>query len=127
MPHRSFGKATNQIPLVGGYTFVMAEFKTKEDKSEVGPLAGQIAMVRQRNYLVESVVQPTQAADSTLVRLSCVDDDAQGQPLEVLWELEIDTEIRTGEAGKRAGIAPFDRLVTSGDHGMRVIVACRIG
>ena len=57
------------------------------------PVAGQIARVRQRCYLVEHVVPPPRAADSTLVRLSCVDDDAQGQPLEVLWERELDPEI----------------------------------
>lgn len=28
--------------------------------------------------------------DSTLVRLSCLDDDAQGHLLEVLWEQEVD-------------------------------------
>ncbi len=87
----------------------MAESKTQEDKSEAGPRAGQIAMVRQRNYLVESVVPPPQAADSTLVRLSCVDDDAQGQPLEVLWEREIDTEIRTGEAWEAIAKRGFDQ------------------
>jgi hypothetical protein len=29
-------------------------------------------------------------ADQTLVRLSCLDDDAQGQELEALWEKEVD-------------------------------------
>ena len=62
------------------------------------PAAGQIARVRQRLYLVENSVPPQRAGESTLVRLSCVDDDAQGQPLEVLWEREIDPEIITGEA-----------------------------
>ena len=51
---------------------------------------GQIARVRQRTYLVEEIVKPRRAADSTLVRLSCVDDDNQLQPLEVLWEKELD-------------------------------------
>jgi hypothetical protein len=52
---------------------------------EMTPRAGLIVGVRQRLYLVEQVVGPVNASDSTLVRLSCVDDDAQGQPLEVLW------------------------------------------
>lgn len=59
---------------------------------------GQIARVRQRTYLIEEIIKPRRVADSTLVRLSCVDDDNQGQPLEVLWEKEIDPQILTGEA-----------------------------
>src|ERR1035437_5779010 len=42
--------------------------------------------VVQRLYLVEQAVPPVNPGDSTLIRLSCVDDDAQGQPLEVLWD-----------------------------------------
>ena len=36
---------------------------------------GAIARVRQRLYLVEDTVAPTTPEDSTLVRLSCIDDD----------------------------------------------------
>ena len=32
-----------------------------------------------------------------LVRLTCIDDDAQGQPLEVLWQKEVDREVLRGE------------------------------
>ncbi|MEO2018355.1 MAG: hypothetical protein ABGZ53_28725 [Fuerstiella sp.] len=59
---------------------------------------GQIARVRQRTYLIEEIVKPKRVADSTLVRLSCVDDDNQGQTLEVLWENELDPQVLTGEA-----------------------------
>src|SRR5260370_17242124 len=62
------------------------------------PSPGHIARVRQRLYLVEDVVAPPIAGDSTLVRLSCIDDDNQGQPLEVLWERELDPAILTGAA-----------------------------
>jgi len=54
------------------------------------PEPGQIVRVRQRQYLVEEVVPPPRAADATLLRLSCLDDDAQGQPLAVIWEKEVD-------------------------------------
>src|SRR5258708_4027164 len=60
------------------------------------PEPGQIVRVRQRQYLVEDVVPPPAAGDATLVRLSCLDDDAQGQALEVLWEAELDAEVLTG-------------------------------
>jgi hypothetical protein len=72
------------------------------------PAPGQIARVRQRTYLVEEVAKPKRAADSTLVRLSCVDDDNQGQPLEVLWEKELDPEILTGEAWEEVASQGFD-------------------
>jgi superfamily II DNA or RNA helicase len=59
-------------------------------------------------YLVEGTVPPRSAADSTLVRLSCVDDDAQGQQLEVLWEKEIDAEVLRGEAWEAIAKRGFD-------------------
>lgn len=72
------------------------------------PSPGQIAHVRQRNYLVEGIVPPPQPQDSTLVRLSCVDDDAQGQQVEVLWEKEVDAEVRRGEAWEAIAKRGFD-------------------
>ena len=72
------------------------------------PAPGQIARVRQRLYLVEETVPAPKAGDSTLVRLSCVDDDNQGQPLQVLWEREIDGEIVTGEAWEAVAKRGFD-------------------
>src|SRR5262249_51011986 len=72
------------------------------------PTPGQIARVRQRLYLVEDIVVPPVVGDSTLVRLSCVDDDNQGQPLEVLWECEIDTEVISSEAWESIAKRGFD-------------------
>src|SRR3989454_5322526 len=73
------------------------------------PNPGQIARVRQRLYLVEQIVPPPHGGDSTLVRLSCVDDDNQGQPLEVLWERELDPAILTGEAWTSIAQRGFDQ------------------
>ena len=72
------------------------------------PEPGQIVRVRQRQYLVEEVVPPPASADSTLVRMACLDDDAQGQPLEVLWENEVDPEVLTGEAWHSLSSKGFD-------------------
>ena len=47
------------------------------------PEPGRIALVRQRRYLVENVTPPPSPDDATLVDLSCLDDDAQGEPLSV--------------------------------------------
>ena len=40
------------------------------------PEAGQIVRVRQRQYFVEEVVPRAAGHDATLVRMSCLDDDA---------------------------------------------------
>jgi hypothetical protein len=72
------------------------------------PAPGQIVRVRQRLYLVEEVVEPTRAEDSTLVRMSCVDDDNQGEPLQALWQREIDAKIVTGEAWESVAKRGFD-------------------
>jgi hypothetical protein len=52
---------------------------------------GQVVRVRTRTYLVEAVESSLLDTRLTLVQLSCLDDDAQGQPLEVIWELELGT------------------------------------
>src|ERR1700736_3809189 len=75
------------------------------------PEPDQIVAVRQRLYLVERVVAPVNAGDSTLVQLSCVDDDAQGQPLEVLWERELDAQVLTAEAWESIASRGFDPAV----------------
>ena len=72
------------------------------------PQPGQIARIRQRTYLVEEIVKPKRTADSTLVKLSCVDDDNQGAPLEVLWEKELDPQVLTSEAWQSIGAKGFD-------------------
>jgi hypothetical protein len=72
------------------------------------PEVGQIVRVRQRLYLVEGLVAPPRPQDSTLVELSCVEDDAQGQSLAVLWERELDAAILTGEEWARIAQRGFD-------------------
>ena len=72
------------------------------------PEPGAIVHVRQRLYLVEQVQSPPSPGDATLVSLSCVDDDAQGQALDVLWEHELDAEIRSGENWGRLAERGFD-------------------
>ncbi len=54
------------------------------------PRVGQMVVVRSRRWLVDEVVEPASPGTSPLVRLSCADDDAQGQALEVWWDHEID-------------------------------------
>jgi len=74
------------------------------------PEVGQIVRVRQRLYLVEGLVARARPQDSTLVELSCIciEDDAQGQELAVLWERELDAAILTGEEWARLAQRGFD-------------------
>ncbi len=85
------------------------------------PKLGEVVRVRQRQYLVEDVVAPPHPNDATLVRLACLDDDAQGQPLEALWETELDSEV-LGSAGwehlARRGFDP-PRLFSAYLHTLR--------
>lgn len=64
---------------------------------DLPPQQGEIVRVRSRRYLVEAVQTPDIPTDQHLVRLSCLEDDAEGEPLEILWEKEIDAR-RMNEA-----------------------------
>ena len=64
----------------------------------VTPVKGDIALVRQRQYLVEEVIAPAADKEATRVDLVCLDDDAQGRRLSVLWELELGAKVLQPEA-----------------------------
>lgn len=77
------------------------------------PQPRQVARVRSRRYMVEQVVDPPNPGDQTLVRLSCLEDDAPGVPLEVLWETELDAvvlEPASWDIVARRGFDPPDRF-----------------
>ncbi len=57
------------------------------------PATGQIVYLRSRQYLVEDVISHREMGGDTQVSLSCLEDDAQGQMLEVFWERERDARI----------------------------------
>ena len=54
------------------------------------PRVGELVQVRSRRWLVDEVIEPKNLGQTCVVRLSCADDDAQGQSLEVLWDYELD-------------------------------------
>lgn len=71
------------------------------------PPVGALVRVRSRQYLVEERFDPPVPGHATLIRMSCLDDDAQGEPLSVLWEHELDTEVVSASWDK-LGTRPFD-------------------
>ena len=77
------------------------------------PEPGQIVRVRSRQYLVEEVVPPPGPAEQTLVRLSCLDDDAQGVSLEALWEMEVDAQVLGGTSWAAVAQRGFDPAANS--------------
>ena len=72
------------------------------------PGPGQIAYVRQRRYLVEKVSEPTRPYEASLVEMSCLDDDAQGEPLSVLWEHELDARVLQDDGWSAVAKKGFD-------------------
>ncbi len=64
------------------------------------PESGQIVEVRHRQWVVletsSSLIKPLQPLQQTqhVVSLSSIEDDAFGEELQVLWELEVGTQIR---------------------------------
>ena len=72
------------------------------------PKPGQIALVRQRRYLVENVTKAPSPGEARLVDLSCLDDDAQGEPLSVLWEHELDARVLEDDGWSAVAAKGFD-------------------
>jgi hypothetical protein len=79
-----------------------------EDYTRI-PKTGEIVSVRQRLYLVEDSVPPVHPGDSDLLKLACLDDDAQGQPLDILWNAELDRAILDGEPWNAIAERGFDQ------------------
>jgi hypothetical protein len=58
------------------------------------PQPGDFVRVRSRRWLVEN----GQAVEGlTALRLACVDDDAQGETVSVLWDAELDAAVLADE------------------------------
>lgn len=72
------------------------------------PRKGDIALVRHRQYLVEDVVLSNGPDEATRVDLVCLDDDAQGRPLTVLWELELGVRVLQPESEGLGEIGKLD-------------------
>lgn len=82
---------------------------------------GQIVRVRSRQYLVEDVVPKPSSEEDTLVSLSCLEDDALGESLSVLWEREIDAKVLGATSWESIAHRGFDhpRLFSAYLHTLR--------
>jgi hypothetical protein len=58
------------------------------------PQAGDFVRVRSGRWLVED---GTSVAGLKVVGLACIDDDAQGESVSVLWDAELDAEVLVDE------------------------------
>jgi superfamily II DNA or RNA helicase len=72
------------------------------------PRVGELVQVRSRRWLVDEVIEPKNLGQTCVVRLSCADDDAQGQSLEVLWDYELDRLILKEEGWADLAAKGFD-------------------
>jgi hypothetical protein len=72
------------------------------------PGVGELVQVRSRRWLVDEVIEPKSLGQTWVVRLSCADDDAQGQSLEVLWDYELDRLILKEEGWADLAAKGFD-------------------
>lgn len=70
------------------------------------PRPGDLVEARQRLYLVDEVVPS--AGEMTRVLLSCLDDDARGRRLEILWELELGARVVRPESEGLGAVRSVD-------------------
>src|SRR5438093_1448764 len=75
---------------------------------ERAPEVGELVQIRSRRWLVEEVLPGPAPGQSPLVRLSCADDDAQGQSVDVFWDCEIDRSILKEEGWQDLAAKGFD-------------------
>src|SRR5947209_3043209 len=64
-------------------------------KMSANPQCGDFVRVRTRRWLVEG--EGSAGDGLTTFRLACVDDDAQGEAVEVLWDAELDGSVLSDE------------------------------
>ena len=79
----------------------------KDASLSPAPEVGQIVQVRTRRFLVDRV-ESAPSAGGAVVGLLCVDDDAQGQGLDVVWDLELEKSILDRDVWKSIGKKGFD-------------------
>ena len=79
------------------------------------PTAGSVVHCRSHRWLVEEEPETNPQGD-TVVRLACLDDDANGQKLEVFWEREVDRRVLGASTWDTVGQRGFDQPQVFGSY-----------
>ena len=72
------------------------------------PTSGCVVHCRSHRWLVEEVEPADHPEGDTVVRLACLDDDANGQRLEVFWQREVDGQVLGATTWDTVGQRGFD-------------------
>lgn len=83
------------------------------------PVAGNVIRLRHRQWLVEDVVAPPAPNQLTLVKAVCLDDDNQGEPIEVLWEMELGAQLVDQKLGGLGNGIDEPRLFAAYLHALK--------
>lgn len=72
------------------------------------PSAGCVVYCRSHRWLVEEVEPAEHPEGDMVVRMACLDDDANGQRLEVFWQREVDAQVLGETTWDTVGQRGFD-------------------
>ncbi len=99
----------------------MPPAKVTAVESQPFPTQGSVVRVRQRTWLVTHADNPNPGFQSGVVDLACLDDDAAGDTLQVMWSHEIDAACVSEQSEALGGARPLDppRLFGAYLHAMR--------
>lgn len=80
------------------------------------PTEGGVVHCRSHRWLVEEVEPAELPGGDTVVRMACLDDDANGQKLEVFWEREVDAQVLGETTWDTVGQRGFDQPQVFGSY-----------
>jgi hypothetical protein len=80
------------------------------------PSQGSVVQCRSHRWLVEKVEPSEHPEGDTVVRMACLDDDANGQRLEVFWEREVDAQVLGETTWDTVGQRGFDQPQVFGSY-----------
>lgn len=83
------------------------------------PEAGDVIRLRHRQWLVEEVAPPPEPRQLTLIKAVCLDDDNQGEPIEVLWEMELGAQVVEQKMGGLGSEIDEPRLFAAYLHAIK--------
>ncbi len=104
---RARGRSELAARILGTTPEALAPPRPPRDASGL-PRAGDIVHARHRQYLVSDVTPGAKPGEATRVAMVCLDDDAQGRPLTIFWELELGALVLAPETHGLGEVARLD-------------------